>query len=71
MGASPVPERKADLKKDDFPALPSSAPAAPKKLDTSTWGGKLPAYASDLPLSPPVGKWDEEVEAMDAKSRTS
>ncbi|KAG7285781.1 hypothetical protein NEMBOFW57_008075 [Staphylotrichum longicolle] len=65
---APPPQKKADLKKEDFPALPSSG-AAPKKIDTS-WVPKPGAV--DLPMSPPVGKWDEEVaatmEANEAKS---
>ncbi|KAJ4288728.1 hypothetical protein N0V88_007262 [Collariella sp. IMI 366227] len=55
-----MPERKAEIKKEDFPALPSAG-AAPKKIDT-TWVPK--PGAAEIPLSPPVGKWDEEVEAM-------
>ncbi|KAL2134082.1 hypothetical protein VTI74DRAFT_1078 [Chaetomium olivicolor] len=58
-----VPEKKAELEKEDFPALPSSG-ASPKKIDT-TWVAK--PGAAEIPLSPPVGKWDEEVAAMDEK----
>ncbi|KAK4147319.1 uncharacterized protein C8A04DRAFT_24563 [Dichotomopilus funicola] len=60
---APAPPKKVDLKKEDFPALPSSN-AAPKKIDTA-WGKQ--AGVAELPLSPPVGKWDEEVEATLAK----
>lgn len=60
---TPAPPKKADLKKEDFPALPSST-APPKKIDIA-WGKQ--AGVVDLPLSPPIGKWDEEVEATLAK----
>ena len=60
---APPPPKKADLKKEDFPALPSSASAtatAPKKIDTA-WVPK--PGATDYPISSPIGKWDEEVAA--------
>jgi hypothetical protein len=56
------------LKAEDFPALPSST-AAPKKIDT-TWVPK--PGAAEIPISPPIGKWDEEVAAtLDANQTTS
>jgi hypothetical protein len=56
------------LKKEDFPALPSSA-AAPKKVDTA-WVPK--PNATDYPISSPIGKWDEEVAAtLDANENPS
>jgi hypothetical protein len=64
----PAPEKKPELKAEDFPALPSST-AAPKKIET-TWVAK-PGAVADLPVSPPVGKWDEEMAAVDAKQASS
>ncbi|KXX74452.1 hypothetical protein MMYC01_208605 [Madurella mycetomatis] len=69
-GPAQLAPKKADLKGEDFPALPSLTGAAPKKLDT-TWGAKSNNPVADIPLSPPVGKWDEEVAAMDNKTSTS
>ena len=64
----PPPPKKVDLKKEDFPALPSSA-AAPKKVDTA-WVPK--PGAMDYPISSPIGKWDEEVAAtLDANENPS
>ncbi|KAK3303703.1 uncharacterized protein B0T15DRAFT_569193 [Chaetomium strumarium] len=65
---APVPQKKADLRPEDFPALPSST-AAPREAK-ATWAAKPPAIA-DFPLASPVGKWDEEVAAMDASQSTS
>ncbi|KAI1374375.1 hypothetical protein F4677DRAFT_165518 [Hypoxylon crocopeplum] len=50
---------------DDFPALPTS-----KKLDTTSKtveAAKLPSL-SPGPNSPPIGKWDDEMAALDAKT---
>ncbi|KAK4118810.1 hypothetical protein N657DRAFT_675301 [Parathielavia appendiculata] len=60
------PPKTADLKAEDFPALPSST-AAPKKIDTA-WVAK--PGAAEIPISPPVGKWDEEVAASLAANQT-
>lgn len=49
-------------KAEDFPALPLSA--APK-IETT---GVLPPLPVDIPLSPPIGKWDDEVAAMAEKN---
>ncbi|KAH6640239.1 hypothetical protein F5144DRAFT_544456 [Chaetomium tenue] len=57
---APPPLKKADLKKEDFPALPSSSAAPPKKVDTA-WVAKPDVI--DYPVSSPIGKWDEEVAA--------
>jgi hypothetical protein len=66
--AAPPPQKKAELKKEEFPALPTGAPA-PKKLET-TWVPRTGGM--DMPLSPPVGKWDEEVAAsLDAANNQS
>ncbi|KAK3291205.1 uncharacterized protein B0H64DRAFT_436072 [Chaetomium fimeti] len=66
--SAPPPPKKADLKKEDFPALPSSA-AAPKKVDTA-WVPK--PGATDYPVTSPLGKWDEEVAAtLDANQTPS
>ncbi len=47
---------------EDFPALP---PSKSTKVDTTA----APLSPSDIPLSPPIGKWDEEVAAMDDKNK--
>ncbi|KAI2628473.1 hypothetical protein GGR54DRAFT_587320 [Hypoxylon sp. NC1633] len=65
-GSAPKQQRpnQAPPTADDFPALPT-----PKKLDTSSKtmdATKLPSL-SPGPNSPPVGKWDEEMAAFDAK----
>lgn len=49
--------------RDDFPALPQ---AHAKNVDTPP----PPATLPEIPLSPPVGKWDEEVAASDALARS-
>ncbi|GAB1315454.1 hypothetical protein MFIFM68171_05664 [Madurella fahalii] len=69
-GPGQLAPKKTDLKAEDFPALPSFAAAPPKKLDTA-WGAKSNNPMADIPLSPPVGKWDEEVAAMDDKTNMS
>ncbi|KAI1422468.1 hypothetical protein F5Y12DRAFT_762753 [Xylaria sp. FL1777] len=46
---------------DDFPALPSTA-----KLDTTTAAAQ-PISLLPGPDSPPIGKWDDEMAALDAK----
>jgi hypothetical protein len=58
--SSPAKAKEAALKVEDFPALPSS----------STENKKTEAVAkADLPSPmPPLGKWDDEMEAMDAKT---
>ncbi|EGS18410.1 uncharacterized protein CTHT_0064360 [Thermochaetoides thermophila DSM 1495] len=58
-------DKNPELKPEDFPALPSTS-GVPKKLEV-TWPAKpSPGKATsmaDIPLSPPVGKWDDEVAA--------
>ena len=54
-------------KETDFPALPT---ATPPKLDTTTKTAErpeLPVFSAG-PNSPPIGKWDEEMEAYDDKA---
>jgi hypothetical protein len=65
---APAPQKKPDLKPEDFPALPPSNAALKEAKSTSA--AKPPAI-SDFPLASPVGKWDEEVAAMDANQSTS
>lgn len=57
-----TPAKEAALAAEDFPALPVSSAPKDKKTDT-------PAAAADLasPLSP-LGKWDDEMEAYEAKN---
>ncbi|KAI1403943.1 hypothetical protein F4819DRAFT_449619 [Hypoxylon fuscum] len=55
---TPLPPPKAE----DFPALP-----APKKLDTTSKPAEAAALSPE-PSSPPVGKWDDEMAALDAKA---
>ncbi|KAK4245701.1 hypothetical protein C7999DRAFT_16117 [Corynascus novoguineensis] len=65
--AAPSPPEKANLKKEDFPPLPTSG-AAPKNADAA-WVSKP---GDKLPLASPVGKWDEEVAAdIDARQNSS
>ncbi|KAH9907275.1 hypothetical protein F4778DRAFT_721235 [Xylariomycetidae sp. FL2044] len=55
---------------DDFPALPPSS--ATTKLDTSskTVGASSASAAFSPALnSPPIGKWDDEMAALDAKAK--
>ncbi|KAI1099982.1 hypothetical protein F4804DRAFT_320260 [Jackrogersella minutella] len=55
---------------DDFPALPATKPVT-KKLDTTTkttYAANLP-FPSPGPDSPPIGKWDDEMAALDAKTK--
>ncbi len=47
---------------DDFPALPPAV-----KLDTTTEIAKPIISLSPGPNSPPIGKWDDEMAALDAK----
>ncbi|KAL2200163.1 hypothetical protein P885DRAFT_57052 [Corynascus similis CBS 632.67] len=64
---APSPPEKADLKKEDFPPLPTSG-AAPKNADAA-WVSKP---GDQLPLASPVGKWDEEVAAdIDARQNSA
>ncbi|KAI0813119.1 hypothetical protein GGR55DRAFT_598442 [Xylaria sp. FL0064] len=48
---------------DDFPALPSAP-----KLDTTATEPAKPISLSPGPNSPPIGKWDDEMAALDAKT---
>lgn len=59
--SSPAPKKEAVLKPDDFPALPPSSALTNKNVEA--------AAKADLasPLSP-LGKWDDEMEAQDAKN---
>lgn len=60
--------KAAAPKPEEFPALPSAKDKAPKPVDTTVAAvglGKLPEL--DSPFSP-LGRWDEEVNAADAKS---
>lgn len=68
QAAQPAPEKKTtpDLAAEDFPALPSAA-GAPKKVEP-TWVAKPSVEPVDIPLSPAIGKWDEEVAAMEANA---
>lgn len=59
--------KAAAPKPEEFPALPSAKDKAPKPVDTTVAAvglGKLPEL--DSPFSP-LGRWDEEVNAADAK----
>ena len=59
--------KAAAPKPEEFPALPTSKEKAPKPVDTTVAPvglGKLPEL--DSPFSP-LGRWDEEVNAADAK----
>ncbi|KAI1208195.1 uncharacterized protein F4807DRAFT_431956 [Annulohypoxylon truncatum] len=47
---------------EDFPALPT-----PKKLDTTTKAADTSALSPSL-NSPPIGKWDDEMAALDDKA---
>lgn len=47
---------------EDFPALPT-----PKKLDTTTKAPDTSALSPSL-NSPPIGKWDDEMAALDEKA---
>lgn len=56
------PSKPAVMSKDDFPALP---PAAPPAATTAT--KNPPPIQNPLsPLSPRIGKWDDEMAAIDA-----
>ncbi|KAI1458203.1 hypothetical protein F4805DRAFT_425880 [Annulohypoxylon moriforme] len=48
---------------EDFPALPT-----PKKLDTTTQPTNTSALSPGL-NSPPIGKWDDEMAALDEKAQ--
>ncbi|KAI2462816.1 hypothetical protein F4781DRAFT_172282 [Annulohypoxylon bovei var. microspora] len=52
---------------DDFPALPT-----PKKLDTTAQTTDATTFPTLSPSlnSPPIGKWDDEMAALDAKTET-
>ncbi|KAL7622031.1 hypothetical protein AAE478_007532 [Parahypoxylon ruwenzoriense] len=54
---------------EDFPALPTPA-AGPKKLDTTSKAIDAVQSSSLSPglNSPPIGKWDDEMAALDAKT---
>ena len=59
--------KAAAPKPEEFPALPKARDKAPKPVDTTVAAvglGKLPEL--DSPFSP-LGRWDEEVNAADAK----
>ncbi|KAK0708027.1 hypothetical protein B0H67DRAFT_603129 [Lasiosphaeris hirsuta] len=65
---------KAPPKAEEFPALPSPS-NAPKKINTQTESAtatpaaaNLTSIAAEIPLSPAIGKWDDEMAAMDAKT---
>jgi len=66
-------QTKQTLKQEDFPALPftnkTTAQAPAKKIDTTTTAAAV--LAAEIPLSPPVGKWDEEVAAMEGAATTA
>lgn len=59
---SPAKAKEAALKVEDFPALPSSSTATANKKTEAVAKADLPS-----PMSP-LGKWDDEMEAMDAKT---
>ncbi|KAK3349831.1 hypothetical protein B0T25DRAFT_249906 [Lasiosphaeria hispida] len=65
---------RAPPKAEEFPALPSSG-NAPKKINTqaapatTTSANPNPiSIAAEIPLSPAIGKWDDEMAAMDAQA---
>ncbi|KAK8120887.1 hypothetical protein PG999_005007 [Apiospora kogelbergensis] len=72
-GTQTKPAAPQAVPKDtDFPALPPSN-APPTKLDTTSKPverSELPIYSAG-PNSPPIGKWDEEMEAYDDKAAAS
>ncbi|KAK1759908.1 hypothetical protein QBC47DRAFT_373306 [Echria macrotheca] len=59
--------KKVEKAVPKYPPQPSSAGKATDKLDTLTASSQPGNFATEIPLSPPIGKWDEEVEAMDAR----
>ncbi|KAM7208346.1 hypothetical protein V8F20_001324 [Naviculisporaceae sp. PSN 640] len=67
--------KKPPLAPEDFPALPGSSNSAsnntnPAKIDTKPPGAGT--YAQPVAFTPlsPLGKWDDEVAAMDAADKT-
>ncbi|KAI0010342.1 hypothetical protein F4779DRAFT_309814 [Xylariaceae sp. FL0662B] len=65
-GASPQKEAQAQAPPtiDDFPALPSA-----KKLNTTdNTGEAAKAFAVSPDATTPIGKWDDEMAALDAKA---
>ena len=55
------------IRKEDFPALPVKEKAKPIDTKAQPPPQQQGTAAIPSPLSPPLGKWDEEVAAMDAK----
>ncbi|KAK3332794.1 hypothetical protein B0T19DRAFT_111428 [Cercophora scortea] len=64
--AAGAQKNKPILEPEAFPALPGSS--APKKIDVKTTMPALPSFNnSNAMLSPLIGKWADEVAAMDEK----
>lgn len=84
MEAQAPKQQAPDVKGADFPALPSDAPQKEGKDDKEEKPKPEAAYTAAvnkgvkkglvlppdaLPLSPPVGRWDDEMEAYDERTK--